>query len=138
LVRVVVDTNILISAVIRPLGTVGLVLRHLRDGHYILIYSEPILTEIVDVLNRPTIRDKYGLTQADIETIIGLVLLRGEVIIPKRRITVCRDPKDNMILEAAIDGSADMIISGDQDLLSMRTFEGIAILTPAEFIGHLD
>lgn len=136
--RVVIDTNILISAVIRPLGTVGLVLRHLRDGHYKLLYSEPILTEIVDVLNRPTIRNKYGVTQADIETIVGLVLLRGEVIIPKRRITICRDPKDNMILEAAADGFADMIISGDQDLLSIGDFEGIAILTPAEFISHLD
>jgi len=124
--------------VIKPLGTVGPVLRRLRDGAYVLLYSEPLLTELVDVLNQPRIRDKYSLTPEDIKTIVALILLRGETVVPKRRITICRDPKDNMFLEAAADGSANMIVSGDDDLLSLEAFEGIPIATPADFLANPD
>jgi putative PIN family toxin of toxin-antitoxin system len=132
--RAVIDTNILIRALIKPLGTVGPVLRYLRDGAYVLIYSEPILTELVDVLNRPRIRNKYGLSTEDIEIVVSLILLRGELVVPKRRITICRDSKDNMFLEAAADGSANVIVSGDDDLLSLENFEEIPIITPFEFL----
>lgn len=137
MIRAVVDTNILVRAAIKPLGTVGPVLGHLSNGDYVVLYSEPILTELVDVLNRPRIRDKYGLAPEDIETVLGLVLLRGEAVVPKRRITICRDPKDNMFLEAAADGNADMIVSGDDDLLDLGAFEGIPITTPSEFLAEL-
>jgi len=138
LIRAVVDTNILVRAVIKPLGTVGPVLRGLRDGAYVLLFSEPLMTDLVDVLNRPHIRDKYSLAQEDIETVVALILLRGEAIVPRRRITICRDPKDNMFLEAAADGLADAIVSGDDDLLELNDFEGIPIITSAEFLSKLD
>ncbi len=134
--RVVVDTNILVSAMIKPRGNIGLILKHLRAGKYTLIYSEPMLTEIVDVLNRPRIRDKYGFEPGDIETFVALLILRGKVVVPKRRIAVCRDPKDNMILEAAVDGNADKIVSGDNDLLSLKEIEDIPILKPAHFVAE--
>jgi putative PIN family toxin of toxin-antitoxin system len=136
--RAVIDTNILVSAMIKPRGNIGLILQHLRVGKYTLIYSEPMLTEIVDVLNRPRIRDKYGFKPGDIETFVALLILRGEVVVPKRRITVCRDPKDNMILEAAVDGDADKIVSGDNDLLSLKKFEDIPILKPAHFVAEIE
>jgi putative PIN family toxin of toxin-antitoxin system len=138
LLRAVVDTNILVRAVIKPLGSVGPVLRRLGDGAYVLLYSEPLLTELVDVLNRPRIRGKYGLAADDIETVVALVLLRGEGIMPMRRVTICRDPKDNMILEAAADGHADVIVSGDKDLLDLEAFEEIPIVTPADFLTRLN
>lgn len=137
MLRAVVDTNILVRAVIKPWGTVGSVLRRLRDGAYVLLYSEPLLTELVDVLNRPRIRDKYGLTQDDIGVVVALVLLRGEAIVPTRRITICRDPKNNMILEAAADGGANSIVGGDRDLLNLKAFEEVAIVTQAEFLTRL-
>lgn len=137
-IRAVIDTNILVRALIKPLGTVGPVLRYLRDGAYVLIYSEPLLTELVDVLNRPRIREKYSLSSEDIETVMALILLRGELVVPKRRITVCRDSQDNMFLEAAADGNANMIVSGDDDLLSLEEFEGIPIITPIEFLKEMD
>ena len=135
--RAVIDTNILVRAVIKPLGTVGPVLRRLRDGDYILVYSEPLITEFVDVLNRPRIKDKYGLAPEDIETVVALILLRGEAVVPTRRITICRDPDDNMFLEAAVDGGADIIVSGDDDLLEIEAFEGIPIVRPGEFLPKL-
>lgn len=137
MIRAVVDTNILVLAVIKPLGTVGPVLRHLRDGDYVLLYREPILTELVDVLNRPRIREKYGLPLEDIATVLALILLRGKLVVPTRRVSECRDPKDNLFLEAAGDGAADRIVSGNEDLLSLGAFEGIPIAAPAEFLSQL-
>jgi len=69
---------------------------------------------------------------------VALILLRGETVVPKRRITICRDPKDNMFLEAAVDGGADDFVGGDDDLLHLEAFEGIPIITPAEFLAKLD
>lgn len=136
--RAVVDASILVRALIKPQGTVGPVLRRLLDGGYILIYSEPLLEELVDILSRPRIRDKYHLGDEDIETVLLLILLRGDAVVPNRRITVCRDPKDNKVLEAAVAGGADVIVSGDEDLLVLNPFEGIPIVGPAEFLAMLE
>ncbi len=136
--RVVVDTNILISGVIKPSGDVGRVLLLLRDGRYTVLYAQSLLTELVDVLNRPRMRHKYRLTDEDIETVVALILLRGQAVHPQRRIAVCRDPKDNKFLEVAVAGNADAIVSGDRDLLSLNPFEDIPIISPQEFLDLLD
>src|SRR5262245_37008885 len=107
--RAVIDTNILVRALIKPQGTVGPVLHRLRDRAYILLYSEPLLAELLDVLNRPRIRSKYHLRDEDIATVLALILLRGDAVIPDRHVTVCRDPKDNQVLEVASAGRADVI-----------------------------
>jgi putative PIN family toxin of toxin-antitoxin system len=137
LIRAVVDTNILISGVIKPERATGEILRRLRDGEFALLYTEPLLVELAEVINRPRIRQKYSLGSEDIETVLALILLRGEPIDPTRRVEICRDPKDNMILEAAVAGQADMITSGDFDLLSLREFAGMPIISPAEFLQRL-
>ncbi len=136
--RVVIDTNILIRAVIRPQGTVGPVLLRLRQGEYTLLYSWESLEELIDVLNRPRIRDKYHLTDQDIQTVVGLILVRGEGVAPTERITTCRDPKDDKFLEIAVAGEADLIVSGDQDLLALHPFAGIPIVPPNAFLWMLD
>ena len=140
--RAVVDTNILVRAVIKPHGTVGPVLLRLRHGEYTLLYAQSLLEELIDVLNRPRIRDKYQLTDQDIQTVVRLILLRGEAVTPpekeKERITACRDPKDDKFLEVAVAGNADVIVSGDQDLLTLHPFAGIPILPPAAFLQMLD
>ncbi len=138
MIRAVVDTNIIVRAIIKPKGTVGPVLQHLRKGHFTLLYTEGLLTELVDVLNRPRIRNKYNLSQEDIEIVLALILLRGEPVNPTRRIDACRDPKDNMFLEAAISARANTIVSGDEDLLTLHPFEGIPIIRPAAFLSMLD
>lgn len=136
--RAVVDTNILVRALIKPLGTVGPVLRHLRDGHYTLLYSEKLLEELVDVLGRDRIRRKYHLDKEDIATVVALILLRGIPVVPEQTITACRADKDNRVLEAAVAGRADVIVSGDDDLLVLNPFEGIPIVGPVVFLEMLE
>ena len=135
--RAVVDTNILVRALIKPQGTVGPVLRRLRDGAYRLLYSESLLVELVDVLGRPRIRGKYGIGPDDVATVLTLIDLRGELVVP-RHIAVCRDSKDNQVLEAATSGRADIIVTGDDDLLVLNPLEGIPIVVPAVFLELLD
>lgn len=136
--RAVIDTNILVRALIMPHGTVGPVLQRLRYAEYTLLYSQPLLEELTDVLNRPRIRDRYGLSEADITTVLRLILLRGEAVMPTTPITACRDPKDNKFLEVAVAGQADVLVSGDEDLLVLHPFESIPIISPAEFLRRLD
>lgn len=136
--RAVVDTNILVRALIRPQGTVGPVLLRLRNGDYTLLYSQSTLEELIDVLNRPRIKGKYGLSTQDIRTVLALILLRGEEVVTTTHIDACRDPKDNKFLEVAVDGGADVIVSGDEDLLVLHPFSRVPILQPVEFLGLVE
>jgi putative PIN family toxin of toxin-antitoxin system len=137
-IRAVVDTNIFIRALIKPQGSVGPVLTRLRDGDYTLLYADPLLDELVAKLALPRIREKYHLNDEAVETVLALILLRGEPVTPQRRITACRDPKDNIVLEVAVDGQADFIVTGDNDLLVLHPFEGIPIVGPARFLQALE
>ena len=137
MIRAVIDTSILIRAVIKPRGTAGPILQGLRNADYQPVYSDPLLAELAEVLARPRLPAKYGLTTEDIATVLSLILLRGEPVVPARRIAVCRDPNDNMVLEAAVAGQVDAIVSGDEDLLTLSPFEGIPVLSPAAFLRRL-
>jgi putative PIN family toxin of toxin-antitoxin system len=133
----VVDTGVLVSALIQRKGTPGEVLRALRDGRFTLIYTTPIIVEIIDVLGRDPFRMKYHIQPEDITALVNLIRLRGELVNPDRAVTVCRDPKDDKFLEAALAGKADVIVSGDADLLVLNPFEDIPILRPAEFLARI-
>ena len=135
--RAVLDTGVLVSALIRPRGTTGAVLLALRRGDFKAIYSTDILVEIIDVLGRDNFRTKYHILPDDITALVHLIRLRGELVIPKESISACRDPKDNKFLDAAKAAQADCIVSDDLDLLDMGSFEKIPILKPAGFLARL-
>ena len=135
--RAVLDTGVLVSALIKPGGATGEVLRSLRDGNFTLIYSTDILVEIIDVLGRSAFRLKYHIEPDDITVLVNLVRLRGEVVTPRKKITACRDPKDDKFLDTELAGKADCIVSGDADLLALMPFENIPILRPAEFLAKV-
>ena len=135
--RAVIDTGVLVSALIHPQGTTGEVLRALRDGRFTAVYSTPMIVEIIDVLGRPRIRSKYHIQLDDISALVNLIRLRGDLVVPTRIVTACRDPKDNKFLEAALAGEAEALTSGDADLLALHLFEGLNILRPAEFLARL-
>jgi len=136
--RAVVDTNILIRALIKPRGTVGPILTRLRTGDYTLVYSRPLLDELLEKLTLPRIRDKYALDPQAIETIMALLALRGELVHPTRAVKVCRDPDDDALIEAALAGNADYVVTGDEDLLVLKEFAGIRLVTPRAFLTALE
>jgi uncharacterized protein len=135
--RAVVDTNIVIRALLKRRGTVGPILERLEAGHYTLLYSPGLLTEVLNVLRRDRFRTKYGVREEDLEALLTLIVLRGQEVLPSTRIVECRDPKDDQILEIAVDGRADIIVTGDEDLLVLTPFRDIPIVGPAEFLARL-
>jgi len=141
--RAVIDTGVLVSALIRRQGTTGEILRALRDGRFTVVFTTAIVVEIIDVLGRDPFRTKYHIQSEDITTLVNLIRLRGELVDPLRSAavspsgTMCRDPKDDKFLEAALAGKAEAIISGDADLLVLNPFEEISILRPAEFLARI-
>ena len=136
--RAVVDTNILIRAVIKPSGTVGPILRRLARAEFELIYSRALLEELLEKLALPRLRDKYSLTDDAIADLVALLALRAELVAPDFVVTVCRDPEDNKVIEAALAGRASCIVTGDEDLLTLVQYEGIDFIEPREFIARLD
>lgn len=137
MIRAVIDTSIVVRAVLKPLGTVGPVLDLLAEKRYKILYSEAVLEEVVDVLARPRLQRRFPLRGRDREAVVDLIMLRGEAVEPRQKLAACRDPKDDKFLELAVEGRADVLVSGDDDLLVLHPFQGIPIVRPAEFLNML-
>jgi hypothetical protein len=133
-IRAVVDTNILVSGLINQAGFPGQVLTAFRSGHFELITSIEINEEVLEVLNQPRIREKYHIGDRIFD--IGAILYTQATLVePKHRVNVSKDPKDNKFLEAALQGKAAYLVTGDKkDLLVLQEYKGIRIVTPAQFI----
>lgn len=101
------------------------------------LYSEATLNELIDVLGRPRMVHRYGITAAEAEALCALLIRRGELVQPDRIITACRDPKDNKFLEVAVAGRADVIVTADEDLEVLGPFEGIPMIQPSKFLQLL-
>ena len=115
--RVVVDTGVLVSGLLRQQGITGEILHALRNNRLSLIYTTAMILELIDVLGRDLFHTKYHINPEDITALINLVRLRGELVVPDRMIRVCRNHKDDKFLEAAIAGKVEAVASGDADLL---------------------
>jgi putative PIN family toxin of toxin-antitoxin system len=129
--RFVVDTNTLVSAALIE-GSIPdrAVRRAFQTG--VLLASPDTLDEATDVLTREKF-DQYASWERRHELLEALAD-QSTVVEPTAAIEVCRDPDDDKFLELAVEGEADLIISGDSDLLVLHPFEGIAILSPADFL----
>jgi putative PIN family toxin of toxin-antitoxin system len=136
--RAVVDTNVLVSGLIRPRGPIGLVIRGLRDRRFVSVVSRPMLEEVVDVLGRAWLREKYELGAKDVETFLRFLVLRSELVEPTVDFEHCRDPHDDVFLEAALAARVVRLVTGDNDLLALGSYERIRIVSPADFATELD
>jgi uncharacterized protein len=96
-----------------------------------LLVSGPTLNELADVLSRPKF-DPY-VTIEDRQQFVRLLARVAEIVPIVYRIQACRDPKDDMFLELAVNGRADLIVSGNRDLLVLSPFRSIPIITPARY-----
>ena len=117
--RVVLDTNVIISGLISHKGPPAVILKALKAGAFILVTSPAINKEILEVMDRPRLRDKYGLTEHMFD-IAFILWEQAEVITDLPVVKASKDPDDNKFLEAAHGGLAHYLVTGDmKDLLSL-------------------
>ena len=131
--RLVLDTNIFVSAVLKANSVPFHVVRWI-DRHGGLLKSAVTEQEILAVLGRPHIA---ALTVTGLRDDLAKLLARSELVTIAEWIIACRDPKDDKFLELAVNGGADLIVTGDADLLVLNPFRGIPIITPAAFMRRL-
>ncbi len=127
--RVVFDTNILISALLFPGGRAEEALLRVIEGKDRLVISKPIIHETLGVLAR-----KFSRNKEELARIAVLLADIGEVVIPSSTLHVLADEPDNRILECAVEGSADAIVSGDRAMLRPGNYAGIPILSLAAYL----
>jgi uncharacterized protein len=128
--RLVVDTNVFVSAALKDSSWPAHTIRWLSkyDG---LLKSTAVEDELFAVLRRPRFADK--ITAVFLEEVRRIFATAEQVAISER-IALCRDPEDDKFIELAVNGRADLIISGDADLLGLDSVRDIPIVTPAAFV----
>jgi putative PIN family toxin of toxin-antitoxin system len=140
-ISAVIDTNIWVSALLNPFGFPATLRRFFAEGAFQSVISESILLELAEVLNRPRIKDKYGLTVEDIRELIILIEERSEHVMLSGDVSVCRDKDDNLIIETALKGQAQYIVTRDDDIKfdnNVSLFlakHGITVSSVAQFLS---
>lgn len=130
--RVVLDTNVLVSALLFERSVPAQAMFAAIDSGEILL-SETLVNEIYEILQRKKF-ERYISAEQREEFLIALVQ-SAELVEITETITACRDPKDNHILELAVSGSAQVIVTGDSDLLVLNPFQEIQIVMPRDFLS---
>ncbi len=138
-VRAVIDTNIWVSALLNPSGHPARLRKAFEEGLIEVVISEPILEEIADVLSRPRIKDKYRITEADIQEFLMLIEERSEHVLVSGDVSICRDKDDDLIIETAVKGKVKYLVTRDDDVKTDRKVSdflsqsGISPISVAKF-----
>jgi putative PIN family toxin of toxin-antitoxin system len=133
-VRAVIDTNVLIAALLWR-GPPHALLEQLRAGTMTLVSSPALLAELAEVIGRAKFDAILVQSNTSRERALAEVRQLADVVEPLPLAhPVCRDPDDDHVLALALAAKAELIVSGDNDLLSMKSFENIAIVAPAEAV----
>jgi putative PIN family toxin of toxin-antitoxin system len=130
-VRIVADTNVFVSYLLLRRSIPAEAVDRTLSREQILV-SDDTMRELSEVLARPKF-DKY-VSLGERDSFVAMIKETAVWVPIIRRIRACRDPRDDKFLELAINGSADAILTGDEDLLDLHPFQGIAILTPAAWL----
>ena len=131
MIKVVLDTNIIISSIFWKGAPYDVVKKGLL-GEYQLVTSPEILDEIVSKL-----RNKFSFPEENIQKLVDTVLRFSTVIEPVSKIDVVRDKDDNKVIECAVDGNVNYIVTGDPDLLELKEFEKILIVNSRTFLEKI-
>lgn len=132
--RVVLDANVLVSA-LGWRGAPHQIVHSCFEHRYELLLSPPLLEEIERVLHYP----KFRFSPSEIVDYLALLTKTAEIVRPDFQLAVIEaDPSDNRVLECALAGRAEVIVTGDDHLLSLGEFEMIRILRPQAFLNRLD
>ena len=127
--KAVFDTNIFISAIAIPGSRAEAAILKVVAGHVRLVISREIIHEVLDVLAR-----KFDRSAEELARVAVYLSDLAEIVAPRRRLKILMDEPDNRILECAVTGKADAIVTGDQAMLRLGAYRGIRIISLNEFL----
>ena len=128
--KIVIDTNVIVSALFFG-GKPRALLELVATGHLDIFVTQEILAEYYATINYQ-LEEYHG---HQLSPFLPEFTKVASVIEPSSRVRVCRDPDDNKFIECALDGQCSYIVSGDKDLLDIRHYKNIRIITVLEFLG---
>ena len=134
--RATIDTNVLVSG-LGWSGPPAALLDAVFDGRIQLVSSPALLDELRRVLEYRRLAQVLTKTGITPHALVDLVAAVSTVVSPTQSVAAARDASDNRVLEAALAGDAEMVVSSDEDLLGLRTFEGVPIVTPTEALQRI-
>jgi len=114
--RAVIDTNVWVSAVLNPHGAPAQVMDAFRKARFVVVLSQPLLDELQQVLTRPRLIQRLTYNTQMVQELVNLLRTRAVWVKIQDDISICRDPHDNMVLETAILGRAEYLVTRDDDL----------------------
>ena len=136
--RVVIDTNVIVSAFLSPTGAPAQLLTHLEQEAFVLLVSEPILEEYQRALNYAKVRALHGMSRAAIGDVMDDMRATAVLVEPIERLDVVpQDRDDNKFFECAAAGDATYIVSGDAKVQAVGVFRGIVVVSPGLFLEIL-
>ena len=136
--KVVFDSTVLVSAFLKKSGVAAVVVDQGKTGVFQLCISEQILSETKKILTqRPHIRRKYSYTDQEVEEYIASLKIASEIVTDLPTVKAVRDEKDDPILATAIKAQADYLVARDKDLLDMKVYGTIQMISPEEFSNWL-
>lgn len=130
--RYVIDTNLLVSAVLIEGNTPDIGIRTIEESGGILVFSMETFEELETVLMRPKF-DRYVFRE-ERRKVLSLFESTGDFVLPVKKFTHCRDIKDNKFLDVAVAGDVEFLITGDKDLLILKEIENIPIMQMSDFL----
>jgi putative PIN family toxin of toxin-antitoxin system len=137
-VDAVLDTNVIVSALISPRGAPAQIYRAWQAGRFAYVTSPRLLDELARVLTYPRVRKLLAWTDEERGELLEALAYAAKLVIPNIQLDViAEDPDDNRVLEAAVAAAASHIVTGDSHLLDLGSYEGAEIVTPARFLAHL-
>jgi putative PIN family toxin of toxin-antitoxin system len=136
-VRAVIDTNVLLSGLLWR-GTPHALIEQVRAGTFTLISSPALLAELGEIIQRPKFRTVLVRSHTDPERVLSELRRLADIVDPPPLpAPVSRDPDDDAVLALAVASQADLIVSGDADLLTLGTHAGIPIVDPATALARI-
>jgi putative PIN family toxin of toxin-antitoxin system len=135
--RAVLDTNVVVSATLIRGGKEDRILRAWQREAFELVLSPQILDEMGRALFYEKLRKARWMTEEEVAVLVRSVARDSVLVSGRVRVEVSRDPDDDKFLEAAIEGRAQYVVTGDKDLLGLKTYRGVRIVTPAAFLTIL-
>ena len=139
MLRVVLDTDVFVSSLLVKAGVPAQALDAWRARRFVLVTSSAILAETRATLNYDRIRRKYNLTDEDVEQLLALLQREALLVSGTADVTgaIPADPSDEKILACALDGRADLIVSGNLHLLDLGQYRGVSVLNVRQFLERL-